>query len=260
MTDTTLVLGGKAYTSRLIVGTGKYSSNEVMRDAHDESGAEMITVAVRRVSLPGQGDSILDFIDTKRYTLLPNTAGCYTADEAIRTAYLAREAGLGDLVKLEVIGDARTLFPDVQGLLEATKTLAREGFTVMPYTNDDPVIAKRLEEAGAACVMPLGAPIGSGLGIRNPYNIKIILETVSVPVIVDAGVGTASDAAIAMELGCDGVLMNTAIASAKDPVAMARAMRLAVEAGRLAYRAGRMSKKLYATASSPLEGLPDWTS
>jgi thiazole synthase len=260
MTDTTLVLGGKEYTSRLIVGTGKYSSNEVMRDAHEESGAEMITVAVRRVSLPGQGDSILDFIDTKRYTLLPNTAGCYTADEAIRTAYLAREAGLGDLVKLEVIGDARTLFPDVQGLLEATKTLAREGFTVMPYTNDDPVIAKRLEEAGAACVMPLGAPIGSGLGIRNPYNIKIILETVSVPVIVDAGVGTASDAAIAMELGCHGVLMNTAIASAKDPVAMARAMRLAVEAGRLAYRAGRMSKKLYATASSPLEGLPDWTS
>jgi thiazole synthase len=260
MTDTTLVLGGKEYTSRLIVGTGKYPTNEIMRDAHEESGAEMITVAVRRVSLPGQGDSILDFIDTKRYTLLPNTAGCYTADEAIRTAYLAREAGLGDLVKLEVIGDARTLFPDVQGLLEATRTLAREGFTVMPYTNDDPVIAKRLEEAGAACVMPLGAPIGSGLGIRNPYNIKIILETVSVPVIVDAGVGTASDAAIAMELGCDGVLMNTAIASAKDPVAMARAMRLAVEAGRLAYRAGRMSKKLYATASSPLEGLPDWTS
>jgi thiazole synthase len=260
MTDTTLVLGGKEYTSRLIVGTGKYPSNEIMRDAHEESGAEMITVAVRRVSLPGQGNSILDFIDTKRYTLLPNTAGCYTADEAIRTAYLAREAGLGELVKLEVIGDARTLFPDVQGLLEATRTLAREGFTVMPYTNDDPVIAKRLEEAGAACVMPLGAPIGSGLGIRNPYNIKIILETVSVPVIVDAGVGTASDAAIAMELGCDGVLMNTAIASAKDPVAMARAMRLAVEAGRLAYRAGRMSKKLYATASSPLEGLPDWTS
>ena len=192
MTDTTLVLGGKEYTSRLIVGTGKYASNEIMRDAHEESGAEMITVAVRRVSLPGQGDSILDFIDTKRYTLLPNTAGCYTADEAIRTAYLAREAGLGELVKLEVIGDARTLFPDVQGLLEATKTLAREGFTVMPYTNDDPVIAKRLEEAGAACVMPLGAPIGSGLGIRNPYNIKIILESVTVPVIVDAGVGTAS--------------------------------------------------------------------
>ncbi|HXU91968.1 MAG TPA: thiazole synthase [Methylomirabilota bacterium] len=260
MYDTNLVLGGKDFSSRLIVGTGKYASNDIMRQAHEESGAQLVTVAVRRVSLPGSGDSILDFIDTSRYTLLPNTAGCYTADEAIRTAYLAREAGLGDMVKLEVIGDARTLFPDVQGLLEATRTLAREGFTVMPYTNDDPVVAKRLEDAGAACVMPLGAPIGSGLGIRNPYNIKIILETVSVPVIVDAGVGTASDAAIAMELGVDGVLMNTAIAGAKDPVAMARAMRLAVEAGRLAYRAGRIGKKLYATASSPLEGLPDWTS
>jgi thiazole synthase len=260
MYDTNLVLGGKEFSSRLIVGTGKYASNEIMRQAHEESGAQLVTVAVRRVSLPGSGDSILDFIDTARYTLLPNTAGCYTADEAIRTAYLAREAGLGDMVKLEVIGDARTLFPDVQGLLEATRTLAREGFTVMPYTNDDPVVAKRLEDAGAACVMPLGAPIGSGLGIRNPYNIKIILETVSVPVIVDAGVGTASDAAIAMELGVDGVLMNTAIAGAKDAVAMARAMRLAVEAGRLAHRAGRIGKKLYATASSPLEGLPDWTS
>jgi thiazole synthase len=260
MHDTNLVLGGKDFTSRLIVGTGKYSSNEIMRQAHEESGAEIVTVAVRRVSLPGQGESLLDFIDTKRFTLLPNTAGCYTADEAIRTAYLAREAGLGDMVKLEVIGDARTLFPDVQGLLEATKTLAREGFVVMPYTNDDPITAKRLEDAGAACVMPLGAPIGSGLGIRNPYNIKIILETVSVPVIVDAGVGTASDAAIAMELGCDGVLMNTAIAGAQDAVAMARAMRLAVEAGRLAYKAGRIGKKLYATASSPIEGLPDWTS
>ena len=260
MHDTNLVLGGKDFTSRLIVGTGKYSSNEIMRQAHEESGAEIVTVAVRRVSLPGKGESILDFIDTKRFTLLPNTAGCYTADEAVRTAYLAREAGLGEMVKLEVIGDARTLFPDVQGLLEATKTLAREGFVVMPYTNDDPIIAKRLEDAGAACVMPLGAPIGSGLGIRNPYNIKIILETVSVPVIVDAGVGTASDAAIAMELGCDGVLMNTAIAGARDAVAMARAMRLAVEAGRLAYKAGRFGKKLYATASSPIEGLPDWTS
>ena len=260
MYDTNLVLGGKEFSSRLIVGTGKYATNEIMREAHTESGAQIVTVAVRRVSLPGSGDSILDFIDTGRYTLLPNTAGCYTADEAIRTSYLAREAGLGDMVKLEVIGDARTLFPDVQGLLEATRTLAREGFTVMPYTNDDPVIAKRLEDAGAACVMPLGAPIGSGLGIRNPYNIKIILETVSVPVIVDAGVGTASDAAIAMELGVDGVLMNTAIAGAQDPVAMARAMRLAVEAGRLAHRAGRIGKKLYATASSPLEGLPDWTS
>jgi thiazole synthase len=260
MYDTNLVLGGKEFSSRLIVGTGKYATNEIMRQAHEESGAQIVTVAVRRVSLPGSGESILDFIDTARYTLLPNTAGCYTADEAIRTAYLAREAGLGDMVKLEVIGDARTLFPDVLGLLEATRTLAREGFVVMPYTNDDPVTAKRLEDAGAACVMPLGAPIGSGLGIRNPYNIKIILETVSVPVIVDAGVATASDAAIAMELGVDGVLMNTAIAGAQDPVAMARAMRLAVEAGRLAHRAGRIGKKLYATASSPLEGLPDWTS
>jgi thiazole synthase len=257
--DTNLVLGGKEFTSRLIVGTGKYSSNQVMREAHEASGAEIVTVAVRRVNLPGTGESLLDYIDTARFTLLPNTAGCYTADEAIRTAYLAREAGLGDMVKLEVIGDSRTLFPDVQGLLEATATLAREGFVVMPYTNDDPVIARRLQDAGAACVMPLGAPIGSGLGIRNPYNIKIILETVSVPVIVDAGVGTASDAAIAMELGCDGVLMNTAIAGARDPVAMARAMKLAVEAGRLASRAGRIGKKLYATASSPLEGVPDWT-
>ncbi|PYO21441.1 MAG: thiazole synthase [Candidatus Rokuibacteriota bacterium] len=260
MHDTNLVLGGKDFTSRLIVGTGKYASNEIMRQAHEESGAEIVTIAVRRVSLPGKGDSILDFIDTKRFTLLPNTAGCYTADEAVRTAYLAREAGLGEMLKLEVIGDARTLFPDVQGLLEATRTLAREGFVVMPYTNDDPIIAKKLEDAGAACVMPLGAPIGSGLGIRNPYNIKIILETVSVPVIVYAGVGTASDAAIAMELGCDGVLMNTAIAGARDPVAMARAMRLAVESGRLAAKAGRIGKKLYATASSPIEGLADWTS
>jgi thiazole synthase len=259
MYDTPLVLGGKEFRSRLIVGTGKYASMEAMREAHEESGAEIITVALRRVGLPS-GGSILDHIDAKRFTLLPNTAGCYSADEAVRTAYLAREAGLGDMVKLEVIGDTRTLFPDVLGLLEATKTLAREGFVVMPYTNDDPVTAKRLEDAGAACVMPLGAPIGSGLGIRNPYNIKIILETVSVPVIVDAGVGTASDAAIAMELGCDGVLMNTAIASARDAAAMARAMRLAVEAGRLAYKAGRIGKKLYASASSPLEGMPDWTS
>ncbi|HXG03644.1 MAG TPA: thiazole synthase [Candidatus Binatia bacterium] len=257
MHDTPLVIGGREFTSRLIVGTGKYSSLEVMRQAHEESGAEIITVALRRAQLP-TGESILDYIDTKRFTILPNTAGCYTADEAIRTAYLAREAGLGDMIKLEVIGDARTLFPDVPQLLEATRTLAREGFVVMPYTNDDPVAARKLEDAGAAVVMPLAAPIGSGLGIRNPYNLRIILETVTVPVIVDAGVGTASDAAIAMELGCDGVLMNTAIAAARDPVAMARAMRLAVEAGRLAYKAGRMPKKLYASASSPLEGLPDW--
>ena len=259
MYDTNLTLGSKEFTSRLIVGTGKYATNELMRDAIEASGAEIVTVAVRRVNLSG-GESLLDYVDPKRYTLLPNTAGCYTADEAIRTAYLAREAGLGELVKIEVIGDARTLFPDVAGLLEATRQLVRDGFTVMPYTNDDPVMAKRLEDAGAAVVMPLGAPIGSGLGIRNPYNIKIILETVSVLVIVDAGVGTASDAAIAMELGCDGVLMNTAIASSRDPVAMARAMKLGVEAGRLAFKAGRMTKKLYATASSPLEGIPDWTS
>ena len=259
MSDTNLVIGGKEFSSRLIVGTGKYSSMEVMKQAHEASGAQIITVALRRVSLPS-GESLLDHLDTTRYTLLPNTAGCYTADEAIRTCYLAREAGLGEMVKLEVIGDPRTLFPDALGLLEATKTLAREGFTVMPYTNDDPVMAKKLEDAGAAVVMPLGAPIGSGLGIRNPYNIKIILETVTVPVIVDAGVGTASDAAIAMELGCEGVLMNTAISGAQDPVDMARAMRLGVEAGRLAFRAGRIGKKLYATASSPLEGVPDWTS
>jgi thiazole synthase len=258
MTDTNLVIGGKEFSSRLIVGTGKYGSMDLMKRAHEASGAQVITVALRRVSLPS-GESILDHIDTTRYTLLPNTAGCYTADEAIRTCYLAREAGLGEMVKLEVIGDPRTLFPDVFGLLEATRTLAREGFTVMPYTNDDPVMAKKLEDAGAAVVMPLGAPIGSGLGIRNPYNIKIILESVSVPVIVDAGVGTASDAAIAMELGCEGVLMNTAISGAQDPVDMARAMKLGVEAGRLAFKAGRIGKKLYATASSPLEGVPDWT-
>ncbi len=259
MQDTPLVLGGKEFQSRLIVGTGKYPSFEIMKEALEASGAQLITVAVRRVNL-GTGESLLDHIDTSRYTLLPNTAGCYTVDEAVRTAYLAREAGLGELVKLEVIGDSRTLFPDVQGLLEATKTLVREGFTVLPYTNDDPVVAQKLQDAGAAAVMPLGAPIGSGLGLRNPYNIKIILENITVPVIVDAGVGTASDAAIVMELGCDGVLMNTAIAGARDPVAMARAMRLAVEAGRFAFKAGRIPKKLYATASSPLEGLPEWTS
>ncbi|PYN17882.1 MAG: thiazole synthase [Candidatus Rokuibacteriota bacterium] len=259
MSDTNLVIGGKEFSSRLIVGTGKYASMDVMKEAHEASGAQIVTVALRRVALP-TGGSILDYLDTTRYTLLPNTAGCYSADEAIRTCYLAREAGLGEMVKLEVIGDPRTLFPDVLGLLEATRTLARDGFTVMPYTNDDPVMAKKLEDAGAAVVMPLGAPIGSGLGIRNPYNIKIILETVSVPVIVDAGVGTASDAAIAMELGCEGVLMNTAISGAQDPVAMARAMRLGVEAGRLAFKAGRIGKKLYATASSPLEGVPDWSS
>jgi len=260
MQDTPLVLGGKEFQSRLIVGTGKYPSFEIMKEAIAASGAQLVTVAVRRVNLPGTGESLLDHIDPTRYTLLPNTAGCYTADEAVRTAYLAREAGLGELIKLEVIGDSRTLFPDIQGLLEATKILAREGFTLLPYTNDDPVVAQKLQDAGAAAVMPLGAPIGSGLGLRNPYNIKIILENITVPVIVDAGVGTASDAAISMELGCDGVLMNTAIAGARDPVAMATAMRMAVEAGRLAFKAGRIPKKLYATASSPLEGIPEWTS
>ena len=258
MWDEPLTLGSRTFRSRLIVGTGKYPSFDVMRRCHEVSGTEMVTVAVRRVDLSRQGESLLDYIDKDRITLLPNTAGCYTADEAVRTAYLAREAGLGDFVKLEVIGDEKTLFPDVQGLLEATRTLSREGFTVLPYTNDDPVTAKRLEEAGAVAVMPLGAPIGSGLGIRNPYNIRIIIESARVPVIVDAGVGTASDAAIAMELGCDGVLMNTAIAEARDPEAMAEAMKLAVEAGRLASRAGRIARKLYASASSPVEGVPDW--
>jgi thiazole synthase len=258
MWDEPLILAGRSFRSRLIVGTGKYPSFDVMRRCHELSGTELVTVAVRRVDLSKKGESLLDHIDTNRITLLPNTAGCYTADEAVRTAYLAREAGLGDLIKLEVIGDEKTLFPDVLGLLEATKTLAREGFVVLPYTNDDPITAKKLEEAGAAAVMPLGAPIGSGMGIRNPYNLRIILEGATVPVIVDAGVGTASDAAIAMELGCHGVLMNTAIAQARDPEAMAEAMKLAVEAGRAAWKAGRIPRKLYASASSPLEGMPDW--
>jgi thiazole synthase len=207
------------------------------------------------MELPGTSKTLMDYIDRDRFTILPNTAGCYDAESAILTARLAREAGLADFVKLEVIGDQKTLFPDVEELLKATRTLAKEGFIVMPYTNDDPITAKKLEDAGAAVVMPLGAPIGSGLGICNPYNIRLIMEAVNVPVIVDAGVGTASDAAIAMELGVDGVLMNTGIAGAKDPLAMAHAMRLAVEAGRLAYKAGRIPRKLYATASSPLEGI-----
>jgi thiazole synthase len=251
----TLKFAGREFRSRLIVGTGKYPDHRSMQRAHEASGAEIVTVAVRRVNLDRTQESLLDYIDAKKYTLLPNTAGCYTAEEAIKTAILAREVGLSDMVKLEVIGDQRTLFPDNEELLKATKVLVKEGFVVLPYTNDDPVMAKKLEDAGAAAVMPLGAPIGSGLGIRNPYNIKIILEAARVPVIVDAGVGTASDATIAMELGCDGVLMNTGIACAKDPVAMAEAMRHAVIAGRLAYLAGRIPKKLYATASSPLEGM-----
>ncbi len=226
-----------------------------MRAAHEASGADMVTVAVRRVDISRQTESLLDYIDTSKIFLLPNTAACYTADDAIRTARLGREAGMSNWVKLEVIGDETTLFPDNEGLLEATRVLVKEGFIVLPYTNDDPVMCRKLADAGAAAVMPLGAPIGSGLGIQNPNNIRIIREQATVPVIVDAGVGTASDAAVAMELGADGVLMNTAIAGAQDPVAMARAMKLAVEAGRLAYLAGRIPRKSYATASSPLHGV-----
>ena len=255
VTQDPLRLGGREFRSRLIVGTGKYADYATMQRAHEASGAQIVTVAVRRVNLDRTQESLLNYIDESRYTLLPNTAACYTAEDAIRYARLGREVGLSNWVKLEVIGDEKTLFPDTEGLLEATRVLVKEGFVVLPYTNDDVVVAKKLEDAGAAAVMPLGAPIGSGLGIRNPYNIRIILEAVKIPVIVDAGVGTASDAAIAMELGCDGVLMNTAIAGAKDPVAMATAMRHGVEAGRLAYLAGRIPKKLYATASSPLEGM-----
>jgi len=254
-------IAGKTFTSRLIVGTGKYSSPAVMVQAHDASGAEMVTVAVRRVNLPRPGStgprepSLLDYIDPSRYFLLPNTAGCYTAAEAIRTAHLGREVGLSNWVKLEVIGDERTLFPDNEALLEATHALVADGFVVLPYTTDDPVVCRKLEDAGAAAVMPLGAPIGSGLGIQNPNNIRIIREAARVPLIVDAGVGTASDASLAMELGADAVLMNTAIAGAQNPVAMAEAMKLAVRAGRLAYQAGRIPRKMYANASSPVEGM-----
>ena len=255
MTADALVLAGREFRSRLIVGTGKYPSFQVMKDAHEAAGAEMVTVAVRRVDLKARGpENLLDHIDTRRLFLLPNTAACYTAEEAVRTARLGREAGLSHWVKLEVIGDEKTLYPDIEALLAATRTLVKEGFVVLPYTTDDVVAARKLEEAGAAAVMPLGAPHGSGLGIQNPLNIRLIKEAVKVPVIVDAGVGTASDAAIAMELGADGVLMNTAIASARDPVRMARAMKLAVEAGREAWRAGRIPRKAYASASSPLEG------
>ncbi len=250
-----LVIAGRKFGSRLLIGTGKYSTFEQMREALDRSGAEIVTVAVRRINISDKSkESLLDHIDTDRYTLLPNTAGCYTAEDAIRAARLGREAGLSELVKLEVIGDEKTLFPDNEGLIEAAKVLIKEGFVVLPYTNDDPIVCKRLEDIGCAAVMPLAAPIGSGLGVRNPYNIRIIVEGANVPVIVDAGVGTASDAAIAMELGVDGVLMNTGIAGARDPVMMAEAMRAGVEAGRKAFLAGRIPKKLYATASSPLEG------
>jgi len=251
-----LVIAGRAFSSRLIVGTGKYKNGEQTRRAIEASGAEIVTVAVRRVNLDRSKESLLDFIDPQRYFLLPNTAGCYTADEAIRTAMLGREVGLSEWVKVEVIGDQKTLFPDVQATVEATRILVKEGFTVLPYTSDDVVVAKRLLDAGASAIMPLGAPIGSGLGIQNSATIRILREMITeVPLIVDAGVGTASDATVAMELGADAVLMNTAIANAEDPVLMAEAMQHAVLAGRIAYLAGRMPKKLYATASSPLEGV-----
>jgi thiazole synthase len=253
--DEPFVLGGKEFQSRLIIGTGKYPSMELMQQCHEASGADMVTVAIRRMELPGTSKTLLDYIDRDRFTILPNTAGCYDAESAILTAKLAREAGLSDFIKLEVIGDQKTLYPDTEELLKATQALVKEWFIVMPYTTDDVVVAKKLEDAGAAAVMPLGAPIGSGLGVCNPYTIRLIMEAVSIPVIVDAGVGTASDAAIAMEIGVDAVLMNTAIAGAQDPLAMAHAMRLAVEAGHFAYKAGRIPRKLYATASSPLEGI-----
>jgi thiazole synthase len=251
----TFVLAGRSFSSRLILGTGKYPSHEIMQAAHVAAATEMVTVAVRRVDVTRQSASLLDFVDTAAIALLPNTAGCYTAADAVRTAHLGREAGLSNWVKLEVIGDEATLFPDTAALVEATRELVKDGFVVLPYTNDDPIVCRKLEDAGAAAVMPAGAPIGSGLGIQNTTNLRIIREQARVPVIVDAGVGTASDAAIAMELGADAVLLNTAVAGARDPVAMASAMRHAVIAGRLAYLAGRIPRRLYATASSPLDGL-----
>jgi thiazole synthase len=251
-----LIIGGKTFKSRLIVGTGKYKDGEQTKQALSASGADMVTVAVRRVNLDRSTESLLDFIDTKQFFLLPNTAGCYTAEEAIRTARLGREVGLSDWVKIEVIGDQRTLYPDVAATVAATRVLVKEGFTVLPYTSDDPVVAQRLLDAGASAIMPLGAPIGSGLGIQNIANLRILRELFSsIPLIVDAGVGTPSDAAIALELGFDAVLMNTGIAGAKDPVLMAEAMKHAVIAGRQGYLAGRMPRKLYATASSPVEGV-----
>src|SRR5256714_2388451 len=256
MSRDAFLVAGREFRSRLIVGTGRYKSAQEPARALEASGAEMVTVAVRRVNLDRNQESLLDFVDPGRYFLLPNTAGCYTAEDAIRTARLGREVGLSDWVKVEVMGDERTLYPDVQATIEATRTLVKDGFTVLPYTNDDLVVAKRLLDAGASAIMPLGAPIGSGLGIQNPANLRILREMITgVPLIVDAGVGTASDAAIAMELGADGVLMNSGIAHAQEPVLMAEAMGHAVIAGRAAYLAGRMPKKLYATASSPLEGM-----
>lgn len=256
MKDDSFELAGRRYVSRLIVGTGKYRDFVETRAAIEESGAEIVTVAVRRVNITDRNkENLLDYVDPKRYQILPNTAGCHTAEDAVRTCRLAREAGVGELVKLEVIGDQRTLFPDVPATLEAARILVKEGFKVLPYITDDPVACLKLAEIGCAAVMPLAAPIGSGMGIRNPYNLRIILEQATVPVIVDAGVGTASDAAFAMELGCHGLLVNSAIACAHDPIAMARAIRMGVEAGRTAYLAGRIERKLYATASSPLDGL-----
>lgn len=254
--STEYALAGKTFRSRLILGTGKYPSFQLMRSAHAISGTEMVTVAIRRIDLQAKGEeSLLNYIDSSKIQLLPNTAACYTAKDAIDTAMLAREALQTNWIKLEVIGDEKTLFPDNEALLEAARVLVKEGFIVLPYTNDDPIVCRKLEDLGCAAVMPLAAPIGSGLGIRNPYNLKIILEQAKIPVIVDAGVGEASDAAQAMQLGCTALLMNSAIAGANDPVQMAYAMKLAVEAGRASYEAGRIPKKLYATASSPLEGV-----
>lgn len=251
-----LTIGKHTFESRLFVGTGKYKDVEETRLALSASGANVVTVAVRRVNLKDRGEgSMMSLLTSGKYTILPNTAGCYTAEDALRTARLGRELGLSDLVKLEVIGDERTLFPDNEATLEAARILVKEGFVVLPYCMDDPIVCRKLEDIGCAAVMPLAAPIGSGLGIRNPYNLMIIREQTKVPLIVDAGVGTASDAAAAMELGCDGVLMNTAIAGAKHPVLMAEAMRDAVKAGRSAFLAGRIPRKLYATASSPMDGL-----
>jgi len=254
--DDPFVIAGRAFKSRLIVGTGKYSSNQVMAEAHRRSGTDMVTVAVRRIDLKApKGQSLLDFIDREKIMILPNTAACFNVDDAVRTARLGREAGLSNWVKLEVIGDERTLFPDTAALIEATRILVKDGFIVLPYTNDDLVVARKLIDAGAAAIMPLGAPIGSGMGIQNVAAIRILREMITeVPLIVDAGVGTASDATLAMELGADGVLMNTAIAGARDAGLMAEAMNYAVKAGRLAFRSGRIQRKLYATASSPMEG------
>lgn len=256
MNDAPLRIAGRTFDSRLIIGTGKYSSFEVMKRCHEASGAQMVTVAVRRLDLAAKGEaSLMHWIDREKLFVLPNTAGCYTADDAVRTCRLAEELGMSKWVKLEVLGDEKTLFPDVEETVKAARVLVKEGFTVLPYTSDDPITARKLEDAGCAAVMPLAAPIGSGLGIRNPHNLALIRAHSKVPVIVDAGVGTASDAAIAMELGCDALLMNTAIALAKEPVRMAKAMRMAVEAGREAFLAGRIPKKAYGSASSPIDGL-----